>query len=445
MTTNFDTPEMRQEILKFELQQKILELVRSNSNNLATIAQILGAEKFITITQIKGQAPVTSLDVSGFITDLQATNNLHDLKLPERLSKLNRTILPPDVGEIITGSGAGIEKKKIIPRSRYLMEILADLNLSYTSDNGTNDPNMMRGLSYVAFTIPEINTLILVNDEENNATFVIHNVNEDTENNRDFFIGLTKDQIKTYTTEKVAVVRFDKTATEWKEEITKLLVFGPQVEKKQTENKIDNEEIAPEGWMTKYELEGITKRDYSTINRYAKQFKSENPDWFKPYTNKKTKKFSEHYHPDLVKKIEEYFGIREKAPEGWETKKGIGKKIKRAEDTIQRHANQFRNKHPEWFKPYDDILGRNTEHYHPDLVKLIETSFSTREKVPEGWMNLTELEYVVHRERKTISNFTLQFRTVNPEWFKFYENEYGHFAEYLHPDLVRLIEKNLKK
>ncbi|MFA6424050.1 MAG: hypothetical protein WCV83_01910 [Candidatus Magasanikbacteria bacterium] len=215
--------EIVQEALSFEISQRIFTLIRSNPNSsLRTIAEMLGAINYLSIIDVgRNKAPVLHLDVNNFVKELRVKKELNPLLMPDLIVIENETILPPDEGEIIPGSGVGIEEKDILPRTRFLIEILSDLDLKYEVHDGVNSPNMMRRLSYKVFVIPGIKKLVLVNNEEGNATFVVHDVEkEDWRKYGEY----TKNQLKSLGSDKVSMVIFNKSSDEWKQEIVRLLI-----------------------------------------------------------------------------------------------------------------------------------------------------------------------------------------------------------------------------
>ena len=118
---------------------------------LRKIASLLGAEEFLSYKEIgKGKPAVLDFDAAGFINREAAKEQ--PLQLPVRIEKVSDAILPPDEGETIkVGDGSGVEKKQLIPRSRYLIELLSELGQSYSIIEGKNTPTMVRDESYKIF------------------------------------------------------------------------------------------------------------------------------------------------------------------------------------------------------------------------------------------------------------------------------------------------------
>lgn len=176
--------------LRYEMTVRYQALVASGMN-LQEIARMLGAEQFL---KRRGRRYVgLELDMDAFIqAELKKTN---PIKLPDNVEHIKDVIIPPDPKEVEFGEeGRKYEKPKIFPRTRLLIEVLTELNLAYDIANGENRPNMMRGLSYKAFTIQSLGKIVFVNDEEGNRTFVVHDL-ESNENWREFS-SLGKDDLK---------------------------------------------------------------------------------------------------------------------------------------------------------------------------------------------------------------------------------------------------------
>ena len=178
---------------KTETNQKLENLLKQ-SIGIEEIAKLLNAEEFLSVDSDGLKEPVISFDAKAFI-DREIRSGTF-LKLPDAIQKIDSTILPPDESEVVvTGNGSGFEKKEIIPRSFYLIEVLTNLKQKYSIIEGVNTGNMMREQSYKIFLLPDLQKLVLVNDEEGNATFIIHDV-EDTASEWVDYSSLTKEEIK---------------------------------------------------------------------------------------------------------------------------------------------------------------------------------------------------------------------------------------------------------
>jgi len=225
---NFDKPqETSKDSALGKYKQGISDQITkltSKRVSLKDVANLLGAQAFLTFDE-RNQS--WKFNAKGFID--QSAQNHSFIKLPDNITILAETILPPQEGEtIMTGSGAGMEKKEIIPRSRYLMEVLAEMNLSYEVIEGTNDPKMMRQLSYQAFIIKSADKIVFINDEEGNATFVVFNAPADLEEVKKV-LALKKDELRGQP--NVETIIYPGDSEKWKDEMKAVLQQDEPIEK----------------------------------------------------------------------------------------------------------------------------------------------------------------------------------------------------------------------
>ena len=202
-----------------ETNERLVSLLKPGVP-ITEIAQLLGAEDLIIIEPVKrGQKPVYKFDVQTFIQ--REIDNGTFLRLPDRFEKLGATLVPPDEGETIQrGSGEGMAEKKTIPRSRYLVEVLTDLNKRYQIVSGTNAPDMVREETYQVFIIPDLEKIVLVNNEEGNATFVV-SVDKDEEP-ADYY-RLSKNELRTLGLYKSRQLNYSGSPDQWKISIKQAL------------------------------------------------------------------------------------------------------------------------------------------------------------------------------------------------------------------------------
>ncbi|MDO9231630.1 MAG: integrase repeat-containing protein [bacterium] len=220
-------------IFRAETNKGIQELLKTNTD-LRRVAVLLGAEKYLEVIQTRGTSPTYHFNVKSFVDDQIAQKTF--LKLPGEFLKTNEVILPPDSGEIIIGSGEGIDPKKIIPRSQFLVELLSEMNLDYNVIEGENSPNMMRQLSYYAFIIQKINKLALINNEEGNATFIIHQFEGGFEEAKNY-LEMSKEELKDLPQEIFSELIYPGDKEKWKMAMKDFLENGPRVENESLREK----------------------------------------------------------------------------------------------------------------------------------------------------------------------------------------------------------------
>ncbi len=446
---NSENPEIEKQAKIFAFKQEssraIESLLRSGAP-LDEVARLIGAEEYLKYEKKSSQAPSLRFDVEGFIND-QIQHGTY-LKLPDQFVKMDRVILPPDPGEILQGRGGGLEKKKIIPRTRYLVEVFTGLAQNYQVVRGENDPNMMRKFSYLMFYAPESDTLILVNDEEGNATFVVRNVSDQQEDWEKIY-GLTKDELKNSDYD-IEAINYPGNEVEWKQKIAQAILNPGEksFKKKRTPwkgTRIENAatEKVPEGWLTNKGLSNEFSCAQEIISQIIDPYKETHPEWFKDYLDQGNRTF-QFCHPDLVAIVREVMKQRgEPAPEGWMTNSMVADGLGVVRKTFEKITDEYRVTHPEWFKDYLPRRGPIREHLHPELIKIIRTEIGKRENAPEGWYTASEIKKEVGY-RNIVDNISDKYRGVHPEWFKSYFNKAQRESEYFHPDLVEQIRKETR-
>lgn len=188
---------------------------------------------------------------------------------------------------------------------------------------------------------------------------------------------------------------------------------------------------APDGWATAYQLARRTKHVYRTIQNAAEPYRANHTDWFHKYQS--SSHFVEHYHPDLLRIIEENLTMDKKPTDGWSTPNALIARLGIGPMTIKNIANGYRTTNPEWFHKY--VTGNKvTEHFSPELIAIIRELG----KAPEGWKNTTLLSGELQVARETIESYSRQYKETKPEWFKVFQS-----TLYYHPDLVSLIKENI--
>lgn len=234
-----------------------LQRLLASSLSLHEIAELLDAQEFLCTQETgKGKEPVLEFNAAEFI-EREVKKDL-PLVLPTNFLKVKYVVLPPDEGEVIrAGSGEGVEAKKIIPRSHYLMEVLSEIDEPYAVVAGTNTATMVREESYRVFVVFNLEKIIFVNDEEGNATFVVHQVSG-VQQKWPQFAKLTKSQLKELGPSKVTCINYQGDSNEWKARLKVAITTNPNPEtapKPVDKNKEKGDyKPAPPGWFTERAL-----------------------------------------------------------------------------------------------------------------------------------------------------------------------------------------------
>lgn len=117
---------------------------------------------------------------------------------------INKIIVPPDdIERQQANLGGEIEQKKILPRLKTTLFILANdfgVNINsedeLTNTKGLITENMMRGSSYYLLAAHKLNRTVLVCDEEGNVTYVFNNSKlQEINRQADDLLELSKNQL----------------------------------------------------------------------------------------------------------------------------------------------------------------------------------------------------------------------------------------------------------
>lgn len=404
------------------------------------IAQIFDAKEFLT-KGIKSGKPYTHFRVRDFIENLSSERT--SLSLPEHITRIEQTILPPDEGELqqLKTGESSFKQLEYIPRSRFLIELFSELKIPYTIITGKNDPNIVRELSYQIFILSDRKKIIFSNNEKGNATFILHDI-EKPEENWELYANKTKKDLKKYSNLKVCIISFRGNELEWKKQISDIILNGP----KDTEQAVKNElyEHAPDGWMTCYRLSQEIGTGNHTIKKVAYKYAANNPDLIKRYFNERNQPL-DFFAPELIEKIKNDLLKFSSSPEGWLTQRAAAEQLGVDRETIKNIAEQYRINSPEYFEKYRHrIRNRELEFYSPKLVEILKKDIEKLKETPiapEGWETASSLAKKIGSTVNFVQKIIENYRSNHPEWFNNYRlsERMSNVYEYLSPDLVEII------
>lgn len=418
---------------KMEMSMRLRELLFQPGVTMQEIARTLGAEEFVRIEKVgENKPPVVRFDVRGFVNSEIEKGTF--LTLPESFVQEETVIIPPDKGEVLQpgiGEG-GYEKPEIIPRSRYLAEVLTELHQPYRVVSGKNLKNMVRSLSYQIFIIPGIRKMVFVNDEQGNVTFVVHDVEE--KQHRDF-AGKSKDALRELEGAQVTSMRNVSDPELWKREVVAIL--------NSERGEVPYEKV-PEGWYTNKELAAILRVNRDTTERIIERLEVEHPEWVQTFQSK-AKRLSRYCSPEMVVMVTTEIKSRIPPPEGWKHTHRLVEETGLSMSAIRRVVEQSRADHPDWIHFYQSENKKYIEHYHPDLVFLIRRLASERsEKAPEGWRSISSIAKQYGVDWETLARIAEKYRHEYKDQIKTFPVT-GGFAEHFHPDIVKRIESEIGK
>lgn len=385
-------------------------------------------------------------------------------------SQIDRKVfVPPDREDkfLVTPGNGGWKEREYIPRLLTLVYILEndlDLKLKDNQDiiinQGINDKEMMRKESYVRVSIPELNRIVYICNEEGNASFVFDKKTIKENNILEFDLDdYSKIDFKALIeNNKNLGVKINQSKF-WRERmLTALTKNISEFEKQKSELQSDlqDKEIIPlkkEGWESLYSLGKYISIKPKTIEIFIELYRKDHPEWFEKQKNSKNKIF-ECYDPKLVKIILEHFNSLIKKS-GWENSSSLCEIIfghVSSLNKIKEFTELYRKDHPEWFQQQRSGT-RTIEHYSPELVKITIEYFNLNignSLVEKGWKSPGALSriifgYLTKSAHIKIKQFAEFYRKDHSEWFFKKESGKNSSHEYYHPDLVKIIREHFAK
>jgi hypothetical protein len=208
--------------------------------------------------------------------------------------------------------------------------------------------------------------------------------------------------------------------------------------------ELDKYKEAPEGWVTNGGLADEYLISDGTVKKIAKKYRTTNSEWFEVYFDKMGRS-TEHYSPELIVKIKEELDKYKEAPEGWVVSGFLSAKHAIGAYAIRKIADKYRKNNPNYFGLFKNTQNRVFEHYSPELVEKIEEEISRYEVLKDGWVANKSLADMFGVNEQTTKKEAEKFRNTYPQWFKFFRNNHNQIFEYYSPELIKEVEKKLKK
>ncbi len=129
-------------------------------------------------------------------------------------------------------------------------------------------------------------------------------------------------------------------------------------------------EPAPEGWMTVRGIIKHIKKEAEWINRQITEILQIHPEFAPMFYLDKVNKPAEHYPPELLPLLLERANEYEPAPEGWMTAYSIAEYIGRNRKLLEQRLSEISQQNPNLRpKIYLNIIGRPFNHYPPDILR----------------------------------------------------------------------------
>ena len=324
---------------------------------------------------------------------------------------INRVIIPANLSNFrAEGDGGQFKESISVPRLKTLLFVLSndfgiDINdrAQLQITKGQNDPNMMRKESYHMVDVPDLDRLIMVCDEEGNATYVFDKsvINENNLNDIDL-IDCSKTDLNSLIDEYPNLGKRIIYSKNYIRNI-KINIGNPLDDLNDDNDVIDlkgNNYLskapkAPEDYAS---VKSMVKNLHSTkineaielaITKYGDAFGEVNKYMFRANT-------ADGYSPEQQAMIKEFMDVAPKAPENYVSANSMLKnqhstKINEAiESAMIKYGDAFGEVNKYMFS------GVKADGYSPEQQAMIETFLDIVPKAPENYTSANTISKNLH-------------------------------------------------
>ncbi|MFH0819287.1 MAG: hypothetical protein V1898_04795 [Patescibacteria group bacterium] len=390
---------------KEQVSQQLQRLLDQNLS-LTDIADLLDARAYLAVAKKRGR-PYLRFNVTKFSED--RAQALENMVFPSMIGRRSQVFIPAGEGAIRRGSGEG-PKREIYPRTALFIEQLSEMGLSYDLYPGGISEESYREEPYYLFVVPELGKLIFINNESNNATYIIHGWSED-QPLKEWF-SLTKEELQDSSrADRVSIVDWDQDTEKWQSNIESELLASQAKERSHRERfmpLVDGVHDIPDNWRAVREIaftSGQNKYRYlSAARRMAAQY----PDDIKLKAGTKSAYYASERGQQLI--VAEIMD-KNYAPEGWMTVRTIANMAGVSDDAVSRRLEALILQDPEISQEFNHpIRHHKLLHIRPEIAQALikemaELSLSNLTDPPSGWIVLSHFADELQVSPKTLSRW----------------------------------------
>lgn len=422
------------------VQQELLHLLQSGMN-IQRIAALLGAEEYLRSTG-RGHRQGWRFDAEQYIKDHAAV--AAHLQLPTHAERVEAVILPPDEQEPPTRGGERpFEQKKQFPRTAMMMEILGALGAAYEIIEGMKPEGTVRKTAYVVFFIPSLRVAVFVCNEEGNATFFVHGMND-----RDTAVALasnTKEHLRhSDHAPRITTIRWREDG-QWKERVIQALQEPPEQQDQSNASaptaEIPVADVIPPVWATALGVAKKLKKSYSSVRFIVDQYRATHPEWF---LRKKGDAKKVWLHPELQRIAEERLLSREDAPEGWKTLSWMEDHFGVGRYWIETRLTPHLAEHPEWQMSFNVPDIGKYPHYAPQAVAIIEAAVREISLPPKNWENTPSVCKTLGISYPTARNLLEREAENHPGQKGEFRNSINHITPFYGTEVVAAVVRDYR-
>ncbi|MFA5954919.1 MAG: hypothetical protein WC817_05325 [Patescibacteria group bacterium] len=388
------------------------------------LAEILGAENLLQVISSHSSTAsnVKRFDIQSYVEEKLKSSM--QLRLPDYIRPATGVIVPPDRGELIQpGSGKGVEKKGVVPRSDALVALLSELDVPYGVQDGRNTDDMMRNRSYLAYYIhnpsqpDSIRKLVLINNEVGNVTFVVHSIPGGT-SPADYLL-MTKEELRARP--EVTTLRYPGNLADWSTNMREQLSSTEPPEKRErslsrTENQ--DVELAKEGWLSSYGwAQQFTDRSHPWIIKQLAEIVIEHPDWWTEKARGTSGQDLPHYSPDVLPELQRRANAKEIAKGEMLTAADIQRALNKSNTWVTPRLEVLVSAEPTLEQKEHGVSGTTGPLYKPEVLaelrKQIEVLSPPAKK---GWLTFLQLRKRLFRADYWLTPKLDDILASHPEW-----------------------------
>jgi ubiquinone/menaquinone biosynthesis C-methylase UbiE len=157
-------------------------------------------------------------------------------------------------------------------------------------------------------------------------------------------------------------------------------------------SRINNEDAAPEGWMTRTGLAEQLDISHQTVGKLVEKYREDHPALFQEFrvikNNGSKGGISEFYDPQLIEMVRQEAADRKDPPEGWMAAGALAVSLSCNRSTITEYIEMLRPDNEDNFGVFKGKQGVLAEHISAEFATQISQIYSERN---EGRINRREL------------------------------------------------------
>lgn len=208
--------------------------------------------------------------------------------------------------------------------------------------------------------------------------------------------------------------------------------------------------LAPEGSVTVGTLSAQHKVPYDILLNMARKYQREHPEWLvkcRTKINRVGLYVSAELVPILIEEIAKMSAFPP-TPDGWIRMSELKKKAGIDESTLEGIIDSLQGDYERQAGIFEYKTRQTALHFGPEIVvKICELAaeYKRQRQMPEGWERIGSLGKRLSFESISKTPTVAAHRESRPEWFKTIRISPNLSYEYVSPELVKIMEEEIKR